>query len=453
MWQHLCRRLSFGRSDLKVPIASVSDPNVRSRRVQRLMLLGAVVVLALLNFSPSPSRPPAPSKAQPSDLVSGDGPVGVKPSKDQATAEPGAPAADATGDVTPSDAAPPPAASFPPVTAQPPTLRLEDVQRHDQGHDLLQRVREVPGVSFATVIEVAEVPVAGGNGPTTVRMAAVDPKDFRVLTPQMTADAVGVWERLAEGDAAFTHDAGHRLEVPLGSEVPAAGRTTLRIGAYASNGVPPVADAIVSEETAKRLGLKGSQQLYISIDQGASPEEVAGRIAKTAGLKPDVLQQPETRRAFLVGSDARYAFEPYGYIDNGDGTIQIDSGWVRRNIVRARVPIFGEVMCHRLLIGQLRGALQEIADRGLAHLINTRDYGGCWSPRHIDFNPRKPLSMHSWGLAIDINVSTNRLGAAPTMDPRIVQVFDRWGFVWGGRWRRPDGMHFELGALLRSPQG
>ena len=62
--------------------------------------------------------------------------------------------------------------------------------------------------------------------------------------------------------------------------------------------------------------------------------------------------------------------------------------------------------------------------------------------------------MHSWGLAADFNVSTNGLGMKPKMDPRIVAVFDRWGFVWGGRWSRPDGMHFELGALVQnSPQG
>lgn len=411
---------------------------IRPGRAQRFALLGAVAALLVVNFAPPPSRTPAPSKAQPPDLVNGDG--------SQAVAGSAAPTA---GAVEPSDTAPAPAASFAPVKTQQPALRLEDAQ----GRAVLPQVREVPGVSFATVVEVAEVPVAGGGGPTTVRMAAVDPGDFRVLTPQVTADAVAVWERLVQGDAAFTHDAGHRLEVPLGSEVPAAGRTTLRIGAYASNGVPPVADAIVSEETGKRLGLQGSQQLYISIDQGSSPEEVAQRIAKIVGARPEVLQQPDTKRAFLTGSGARRAFEPYTYIDNGDGTIQMDRGWVRRNIVRAPVPIFGEVLCHRLMIDQLRGALQEIKDRGLAHLIDTRDYGGCWSPRHIDFNPRKPLSMHSWGLAIDINVSTNQLGATPTMDPRIVQVFDRWGFAWGGRWRRPDGMHFELGALLHSPRG
>jgi hypothetical protein len=424
----------------------MNDPNARSGRVQRPALLGAVAVLVLLSFPP----PPSPSRVAPIGPSKLDGPVGAKPGKNQAAAGSAAPTVGAAEAVTPS-AAPRPAASFPPVKTQQPTLRLEDAQ--GDKHQLLRRVREVPGVSFATVVEVAEVPVAGGGGPTTVQMAAVDPEDFRVLSPQVTADAVGVWERLMEGDAAFTHAAGHRLEVPLGSEVPAAGRTTLRIGAYASNGVPPVADAIVSEETATRLGLKGKQQLYISIDQGASPTEVAQRITKILGATPEVLQQPNTRRAFLTGSGARRAFEPYTYIDNGDGTIQMERSWVRRNIVRARVPIFGEVMCHRLMIDQLRGALQEIQNRGLARLINTRDYGGCWSPRHIDFNPRKPLSMHSWGLAIDINVSTNQLGRTPTMDPRIVQIFNRWGFAWGGRWHRPDGMHFELGALLHSPQG
>jgi hypothetical protein len=27
-------------------------------------------------------------------------------------------------------------------------------------------------------------------------------------------------------------------------------------------------------------------------------------------------------------------------------------------------------------------------------------------------------------------------------------VFEKWGFEWGGRWSRPDPMHFELDRLL-----
>ncbi|MDP8970110.1 MAG: M15 family metallopeptidase [Actinomycetota bacterium] len=356
------------------------------------------------------------------------------------------------GPPAPAPAPLPPPPPLPPVQAQLPRLRLAGVPG-DAG-PVVGQVMGVKGVAFATALTVGLVPVAGGDGPTAVQMAAVDPQGFRVLTPQVTADAVGVWHRLMEGDAAFTHDVGNRLELQLGSEVPAAGRTTLRVGAFASNGVPPVADAVVSRETAGELGLQGVTNVLIALAPDARPADVAARLRRVTGLQPEILEPPQTRRAFISGAAARRAFEPYTYVDRGDGTIQIDPGWVRRNIVAAPVPILrGHVVCHRLMIPQLQGALQEIADRGLAHLIDPSQYGGCWVPRHIDWSPSKPLSMHSWGLAVDLNVSTNGLGRIPTMDPRIVEVFDRWGFVWGGRWRRPDGMHFELGALLESTGG
>jgi hypothetical protein len=44
----------------------------------------------------------------------------------------------------------------------------------------------------------------------------------------------------------------------------------------------------------------------------------------------------------------------------------------------------------------------------------------------------------------------------------LVAIFRRWGFTWGGRWMRPDGMHFEFqcfppgmdqGRLLVCPPG
>jgi hypothetical protein len=182
---------------------------------------------------------------------------------------------------------------------------------------------------------------------------------------------------------------------------------------------------------------------------------MAARIQRVAGGRASIIEEPQARRAFLTGADARNAFEPFTYIDMGDGMIQIDPDWVSRNIVRRPMPLLkGEVVCHRLFVDQLYGALKEIEDRGLGHLIDPSQYGGCWVPRHIDFNPARPLSMHAWGIAADFNVSTNGLGMKPQMDRRIVEVFDRWGFVWGGRWSRPDGMHFELGALVRnSPQG
>jgi len=351
---------------------------------------------------------------------------------------PGAPAAGTEG--TPAEVAP--------VTLQRPRVSLRGPA--PEGTDPLATVLSVPDVTAAASLVVGEVVVTGGSGPQPVSVAAVDPEAFRAFTPQVTAEAAAVWQRVAEGDAAITHDAGRRLAVELGQRAPTGdGTTTVRVGAFASNGAPPVADAIVSTATGEALGVQGEQRILVGLTEGADPAAVAVSLAEATGMTAEVIAQPQLRQAFLTGAAARDAFEPFDYVDNGDGMIQIDSDWTRRNIVTADVPILnGSVTCHRQLIPQLRGALQEIEDRGLAPLIDVTQYGGCWVPRHIDFNPAKPLSMHGWGLAVDLNVSTNGLGQTPTMDPRIVEVFDRWGFVWGGRWRRPDGMHFELGALL-----
>ena len=345
------------------------------------------------------------------------------------------------------------APQFPKVRVQQPRIRVSGLT----SPDLLTKIRRIDGVALATGFRVANVPVGDQNKPITV--AAVDPGEFRKMTPGVTANAVAVWQRVAEGDAAFTHETGYELQkelqAELGTFVPAGTEgSTLRVGAYASNGAPPIADAIVSPKTAEQLGMTGSQEALVSLKTGADADAVAQAIARATGTRVSLIQPPQAQRAFLTGEDARSKFEPFTYVDNGDGTIQIDPDWVRRNIVRRPMPLLkGEVICHRMMVDQLYGALKEIEDRGLGHLIDPSQYGGCWVARHIDWSPSRPLSMHAWGLAADFNVSTNGLGMRPQLDRRVVAVFDKWGFVWGGRWSRPDGMHFELGALLGSPQG
>lgn len=138
------------------------------------------------------------------------------------------------------------------------------------------------------------------------------------------------------------------------------------------------------------------------------------------------------------------ALEPFGYVEVDGGMIEIDPTWVERYIVAAEVPLLGQVRCHVEMMAPLAAVLREMADLGLGDLVDPEDFGGCWVPRHIDWDPTMPLSMHAWGLALDLGVSQNPLGAEPTLDPRIVEVFEAKGFEWGGRWSRPDGMHFQL---------
>jgi hypothetical protein len=127
------------------------------------------------------------------------------------------------------------------------------------------------------------------------------------------------------------------------------------------------------------------------------------------------------------------------------GTLQINPQWRDRNIIPVRLPLLGKVTCHRKLVGQLSDAMEEIERMGLASDIV--DHAGCFSPRFIGSDPTSALSSHAWGASIDINAAQNPQGAEPTMDPRIVEIMERHGFNWGGRWLLPDGMHFEWGGF------
>jgi hypothetical protein len=111
--------------------------------------------------------------------------------------------------------------------------------------------------------------------------------------------------------------------------------------------------------------------------------------------------------------------------------------------VKSSLPLVGDVTCHRKLLRPLMAVLREFRAEGLDHLIHREQFEGCFSPRFISHDPEGNLSHHSWGMAVDINADENPFGRSPHMDERIVSVFEKWGFTWGGRWIVPDGMHFE----------
>ncbi|MCU1586751.1 MAG: family peptidase, partial [Frankiales bacterium] len=174
------------------------------------------------------------------------------------------------------------------------------------------------------------------------------------------------------------------------------------------------------------------------------------RVRKVVGpsTQVDLLSAPaQNPVAFLTGSRAAKAFGAFSYRYFPDGTIQPDASWVSSNIVTTRVPLLGLVTCHRLMVPQLRGALKDVVAAGLSSSIST--YDGCYVPRFIESNPSHAISLHTWGIAIDINAATNGRGGRGTMDMRVVNIFKRWGFRWGGDWSYTDPMHFEIGALLR----
>jgi hypothetical protein len=124
--------------------------------------------------------------------------------------------------------------------------------------------------------------------------------------------------------------------------------------------------------------------------------------------------------------------------------LTVDPSWYDAHIVTRNVPILGSVTCNRRLFPMLTGALTDVQDAGLGNELHV--YSGCYAARTVARSPTAPPSQHAYGAAIDINAPENPYGAQPTMDPRIVRIFERWGFLWGGRFLTPDGMHFEYGS-------
>ena len=117
-------------------------------------------------------------------------------------------------------------------------------------------------------------------------------------------------------------------------------------------------------------------------------------------------------------------------------------------IVTAEVPILGEVVCHRIVTDMLIGAMGQLIEEGLTHLVDPNGFAGCWNPRFTRTltGTSAGLSRHSWGAAVDINAPTNPYGSDGTQDPRLVAIMQSWGFTWGGDWLVPDPMHFEFGG-------
>ena len=135
-------------------------------------------------------------------------------------------------------------------------------------------------------------------------------------------------------------------------------------------------------------------------------------------------------------------------IKEKDGTwIIVEPAWRNANIERKNMPIIGRATCNKIMWEPLLGALNQVMEEGLQNTLSKDEFqksGGCYAPRRINrFNAGGAISRHAWGIAIDINVKSG-------YHPRVVEIFNQWGFAWGGTWTSPDEMHFELRDLSPS---
>ena len=101
------------------------------------------------------------------------------------------------------------------------------------------------------------------------------------------------------------------------------------------------------------------------------------------------------------------------------------------------------IYCNRDMVAPLAQAFKNLISRG--HVSELKTWDGC-------FNIRKKrglssMSLHSWGIAIDVNAFENGLNQTPKLSAGFVKCFTDAGFDWGGVWQRKDSMHFQLKSI------
>ncbi len=395
------------------------------RRGRALVAGAALLALALAACGNEPNEPGVESSRSPSATPS---------------------ASPASGEPTVAD----------PAHSVPPPGRIKDCC---QGADILvysqqpltdamtEEIGKVKGIDATEPLSLAQVAVEN----QVITIGAVDPASYRRFTLSGTAQLQEVWERVAGGELAIDKPLGRKLQddagfLKLGNDQDAA---RVHIGAYALQ-VPQV-DAVVNEKWAETLGMRMGNALLVSTDI-TSPQVVQDKIQKIVGkdlsvqiLGPD-LDVDAVQTAFLTGGSVAEAVGTFSYRVIGGGRISPESSWVSANIRTEPVPILGSVTCHKVMIPQLRAALLEVQRDGLADKIHPGEYAGCFYPRFIANTTQ--LSLHSFGIALDMNVPGNQRGTVGEMDRDVVAIFEKWGFAWGGDWGYTDPMHFEMNRLV-----
>mgnify|MGYP006264998511 CR=1 FL=1 len=113
-----------------------------------------------------------------------------------------------------------------------------------------------------------------------------------------------------------------------------------------------------------------------------------------------------------------------------------------------------KIYINRDAIEPLETVLNRLISLGAFKEINTWD--GCFNIRFVRGSKTK-MSIHSWGLAIDINAANNPLNmtkqqaAGYGLTPFTTLFDEIWadaGWTCGSQFSRPDGMHFEYTAHL-----
>lgn len=137
------------------------------------------------------------------------------------------------------------------------------------------------------------------------------------------------------------------------------------------------------------------------------------------------------------------------------------AGWQSANLTRIATPYpltiawdlskqVTKVLCHK----KVAESIVRIFENILSHYGSVEEvrkarmhlFGGMYNYRPVKGSNN--LSTHSWGAGIDLDPEKNALGkkydpSKGMMPEAVIAIFEAEGWKWGGRFRRPDCMHFQ----------
>lgn len=141
------------------------------------------------------------------------------------------------------------------------------------------------------------------------------------------------------------------------------------------------------------------------------------------------------------------------------GGLMPDVNWERANIIVIPVT-WGDstkkMRVHKAAADTITQFFGDVAAAGLGKYLLS--YNGALNVRMKRGKEKslqlRDMSTHAFGAAFDINALWNPLGkAAAPIDQKgtvlpLVELAEKRGLIWGGRWTKPDAQHFEIGTLV-----
>jgi hypothetical protein len=281
---------------------------------------------------------------------------------------------------------------------------------------------------------------------------SVDPSAYAPFIPDAYRE--DVTDALKGGTAVLGESSAKLRRLDVGGSL-VFGDRTVQVGAIVPDAVAGWSEMLFSRAVGKPLGIVDDRYLLAEPGDAMTKHRFAS-IMSTLLPGTSIRTLPPGGSTFMrIASGVnppvvmKQLFGEFSAYPRSDDPafLNIDPAWYDAHIATRSVPLLGAVTCNAKLFPQLIGALTDVKAAGLGGAIHV--YSGCYAARTVARSPTAPPSQHAYGAAIDINAPENPYGGAPTMDPRVVKIFERWGFLWGGNYLTPDGMHFEYGGPPR----